>query len=281
MALNYLSTRYSQVYESLKEDPIFLARLEESRALVEALLRGWCRTRLASFINEFEIISIELETPVLLTPGLTLQAKADLVVRSRFDGQVYVINWKTSSSKDTDQWDYDVQMWTEALATEGTLGEPVAGTIIELLYKGQRRYGCQLGPLIYAYRKKDGSFGGEWSAGSTRVKVWDLDGGVAQWVETLPIEKVSEQFIQCPPVPKNNDVVQGWINQLVYKEQTTAHVLECSEEEREIHFGQDFSNDNCPWCPFKRACFQETSIQTLLDEGILIPRVDHHAPAQG
>jgi hypothetical protein len=274
-----LNKAFQPVRFMFEDDPLLAARFRESSFLVEALLRGWVRARAASFFQDYDILSIEVETPVLLSPGLTLNARVDVVVRSRSDGQVYVFNWKTSSSKKLDKWDHDIQMWTEAVATEGTIGEEIAGCIVEVLYKGQRRYGLQLSPLLYAYVTKNGDIRHEWSAGSTRLPVWEMPGGVKRWVEeTLPLEVVSAQFLRTPPLPKNNDVVHDWLEQVVYKERVATHVLkEGSERERELHFDQRFSDDNCPWCPFRRVCGKATTIQTLLEEGVLIPRVDHHA----
>jgi hypothetical protein len=256
---------------------------EEHEALVHALVRGWHRARYEAFIDEFEVLQIEKEVRALLAPGLVLAARADAVVKRRLDGLVFVWNWKTTGNKTdwTEQWEDDIQMWTEALAIEDDLNVPVAGVIVEGLFKGATRGGQSTSPLLMGYKRLVGDrevYRSGWEKGWTKFPAWREQGGLGWWIPFLPLDVVEEQFVRSQPILKNNDVVRGWIEEVVQREMDISHHLEGVEErDKERFFWRNFSKWNCRWCSFKPACKGRTTIWEMVDAGLLTERVDHHA----
>ncbi len=255
---------------------------EENLALSEALVRGWHRSSYEAFLEEYEVLQVEKEVRALLAPGLTLAARTDAVVRRRLDGNIFVWNWKTTSNKTdwTEQWEDDIQMWTEALAIEDDLGLPVAGVIVEGLFKGSTRGGLSTSPLLMGYTRMAGDrqvYRSGWEKGWTKFPAF-REGGLKWWIDFLPLDVVQEQFVRSLPILKNNDVVSSWIEEVVQREGDITHHLESgSEEDRRRFFWRNFSKWNCRWCPFKKACKGVSTVEGMVEGGLLVPRKDHHA----
>jgi hypothetical protein len=275
-----------EAHQALLEEALLYPHLTlEDRSIARALLLGWFRTKWELFNEEFQVLMIEKEIEALLSPSVTLQARADLVVRSLENGRNFVFNWKTTSSKSNwnKKWRHDVQAWTEALAIEDALGERVEGCIFEGFYKGTKYAGMSTSPLIYGFQKEENGrklFKAERTTGyvkfPTFVNEWYPS--LEEWILFLPPEVVEEQFIRSEPIMKNDDVVRKWISQVVREEEDIQHVLdsEISDEEREIFFIQRFG-EQCEWCPFKDLCGLRSDVGSLVDGGFLKERVDHHA----
>lgn len=263
--------------------------LEETRALVEALVRGWIRVEWPSFTEEYEVLSIEDEAETMLSPTLRMKSRWDFVVRQRSTGAIFVGNWKTTSSWEgwPQKWTKDVQLWTESIAAEQKLGLEIAGCLMVGAKKGALKDGVRYSHLLYAYRKVliDGtvvySAETERSKGWEKVAVWrEKRLGIKEWVEVqMPMEALKKEFQTTQPIPKNEDVVRDWLKQVVKAEEDNAYVLEVgSEEEQLTFFRQNISEFNCKWCSFTKLCFQETTLDQAMVEGVFVPRVDHHTP---
>jgi hypothetical protein len=246
--------------------------------LAQALLKGWSRAKLPAFLEQYEIVSVEKEEVVPLTPTLALYARADAVVRDRNDGFLYVINWKSTSSKKdwTQQWTNEVQAWTEALAIESALGEPVVGCIFEGFYKGGKYDDSSTSPLIRAFWNPETN---EWSH-ERRGKPWiarsasQFPGGIAAWVDFLPLDVVEDQFVRSAPIIKDDAVVRAWLAQRIRFFTDAQRFLQpdVSEADRLEFFMQNFGW-NCRGCPYTRACQQQISIEDLVAVGELKVRL--------
>lgn len=267
---------------------------EETEHLIEALVRGWYRACWPTFIEQFEILMVEEEVKALLAPNITLNARADAVIRDRETGAIYVLNWKTSGSISdwNKQWEDEVQAWTEALVTEAVLGAPISGVIFEGLYKGTYREGRNHSPLIYGWKLP---LGGGREIFSARYKrytkeepwikfpVWasslPVEGGIRGWVDWLPLDVLREQFVRSTPILKNDRVVENWVRQVVRRETDIDRMLQedVPEADREDFFTQHFSKINCGGCPFRKVCKLQTTIEEMIANGDLVRRVDHHA----
>lgn len=275
---------------SIKEkDAYTLNSISEASALVQALTIGWFYAKREAFFEQFEVVTVEKEVEVLLSSNVALMARADAVVRDKASGELFILNWKTTSSTSdwTKHWSYDIQMWTEALAVEGALGERVAGTIVEGLYKGTRKDGKYSNYLIYGYTD-----GNEWVPWYTAKKGWfkvrvdSPEGpGIEEWIKYLAKrhqEVLNGYFVRSLPILKNDAVVEEWLSQVVRIESEVDYVLEeGSEEDRLSFFSQSFSNWNCNGCPFLDVCFKRSDLASLILSGHLTPRVDHHPPGEG
>lgn len=271
--------------------------MEEGGVLCEALVRGWHRNSYASFIEEYEVLSVEEEVKALLSPNITLRGRCDAVIRRREDGANFVLNWKTTGTKEdwTGQWQDDVQAWTEALLMEDILGQKIQGVIFEGLFKGAWRDGRNHSPLIYGWKLDLGDreiFSAKYRR-YTREEPWvkfpvwqsnlPVSGGLAGWIGWLPSDVLAENFFRSAPILKNDRVVEKWVRQVVRRETDIARVLEpdVPEGDREDYFPQHFSKFNCKGCPFRRVCHLQTSIGEMVSNGDLVRRVDHHGEVDG
>ena len=261
---------------------------KECHQLARALIIGWFKARWKDFNAEFEVISIEEEVRAVLAPNITLTARADLVVRQRLTGQVFVINWKTAGDKKdfSLKWDEEVQAWTEVLAIQDHLGEEVSGCIFEGLYKGgistaAAYKGRSNSPLVRGFQHSDGRISWESETGKDwrRTDPSSQSGGLEAWIDLLPLEIVQAQFMRSPPIFKNDDVVRGWLAQIVRLVSDIQRMLEpdVPEDDRLAFFTQSFGHFRCGRCPFKPICFLEMTVEEAVALGRLVERVDHHA----
>jgi len=252
---------------------------EENFQLARALVLGWKRSRLEGFHARFEILSVEKQLNIPIVTNIILQARADIVVRSRMDGSVWVWNWKTTSStKDwTEKWKYDIQSMTEALSVQEDLGFPVQGCIFEGLYKGTKYNGSSTSPLITGlYDGADWKSKGRSSKNIRRLPVWkSYPGGLTSWLDALDPDILDEQFIRSSPVFKNDPVVHDFLKQLVKEETDNEMMLlkEVPEEDRLLHF-RTKRGMRCKWCNFSDACWNGVPVESLLVK----PRIPHHKP---
>ena len=267
-------------------------QLGEGAYVAEALVRGFGLYRLDGFLSRYEILQVEKEVSIELSPNVTLQARGDVVAQERDTGSIVVGNHKTMGRRDnfSTQFLHDVQMWTEAFAIQEDLGKEVLGCVILGFYKGQNRDGAHVSPLLYGYRTDDGLFSPTWMRSSKssawrRFKAWEeptpAGVGLHSWLQWVGERTIGGHFMESPPIVKNDEVVRGWIKQVVAKETAIEEAMgaDVSEEARLRFFWQNFSSMNCRWCPFNPVCFGKTTIETLIEDGYLKERHDHHAPA--
>lgn len=266
-------------YPHLTSEDVYLAK---------GLLLAWFRVKWIPFNEEYEVLMNEKEIEVLLSPLVTLQARADLTVRERANGRNWVYNWKTTSSIKgwNDKWRRDVQAWTETLAMEAAIGERIEGCIFEGFYKGSKYGGMSTSPLVYGFFKEEKGrkeYRHDREKGWQKFPTWTGGwyGSQEEWILSLPLDVLEEQFIRSEPIMKNDDVVRKWILQVVREEEDRAHVLASglSQEEEEIFFIQRFG-EQCKWCCFGAVCDGSSSIPVLVEDGFLKPRVDHHTHPQ-
>lgn len=129
--------------------------VEEQAAHVEALVLAWCRVRLPKWLDEYEIVEIEVEDRIPLSEDVTLAVRADAIVRRKADHRMFVVNFKTVAQADDrwlKSWEVDMQLMTELLAAERRHGQQFGGVIIEGLIKGRRMPEKDFEGEIYAYR---------------------------------------------------------------------------------------------------------------------------------
>ena len=115
------------------------AVVDEQAAHVEALVLAWCRVRLPKWLDEYEVIEVEVEDRVPLAEDVVLASRPDAIVRRKADHRLFVVNFKTVAQADERwlrSWEVDMQMMTELLAAERRHGHEFGGVIIEGLMKG-------------------------------------------------------------------------------------------------------------------------------------------------
>lgn len=262
------------------------AQLNEWLHLVKAMFLGWLRVRALGFFTLYEVLLIEEEIPYVLTTGLTLSTRSDLVVRDRQTGNLFVVNWKTTGSKSNffEGFNRSVQMWTEALAVQRHLKESIAGTLIEGFYKGSKRRGSYSSPLLWGYQRNE-IWSAKYVAGWDKIGMWKKgyelpngDWGLPAWINWLPTKIVDEQFLQCPPIPINEGAVEGWLPQVVQRETDLEHMMEIADEKDRLQYFFQRFGKNCNWCPYDTICQGLTTAEAMVESGVLVERRDHHAP---
>lgn len=253
-----------------EDDPLLVSLKAEGRDLALGLVLGWQRAKSEEFFSKYEVLSVEREIELPLTADLVLVARADATVRELASGLAYVWNWKTTSERKdwNSKWLYDIQMWTEAMALECSLGETVGGTIVAGLYKGTKQEDRLASQLLYSY-SKNGAITPDYKAGWQRERVIDIAG----WVEAMPIDNLRALYLESQPILKNDEVVEKWLRQIVRIESDVIHIGGTeSEDDRLDYFTQAFSTFNCRGCPFLDVCMQRSSMEALIESGRLTPR---------
>ena len=232
-------TAFQQLYaELIKDNDDFAEAIHfaaEQSTLVEGLIRGFYKTvwpvLMAAFPNilaiEQEMLFRHDENGVSDPNGaFGFMSKPDLVV-SNLDGDVYYIEYKSTKSKGDswlNSWNTAVQLHSTMRAIEQTLNVKTTGCIVQGLYKGYESYGKQNSPFCYAYQR-----GGNppftkaetryaYTSGFKRFPSWQLDGGIAQWVDNMPGDTLAEQFPCTPPIFPNERLVDAFFAQRAIRE---------------------------------------------------------------
>lgn len=284
------------------------------------MLRLWCwpgaEFRLPKWLDEYEVIEVEVEDRVPLAGDVVLASRADAIVRRKADHRLFVVNFKTVAQADERwlrSWEVDMQMMTELLAAERRHGHEFGGVIIEGLIKGRRMpdekdsdgkttsyrdstpllygYKCDadppLVPLQYSheYTRRKGWY---------RFPVWkeNFQGSVelgsfasplAYWINWLPEEVVEGQFCIVPPIMRDAARIESKVQQIVAMEQriqigTDMLIQRGHPELLDVFFPQN--EHSCVYpstCAYKDLCFTRGVAEDPLGSGLYQPRKDHHS----
>jgi hypothetical protein len=262
------------------EDRALLGEVEMNWLLAACL--AWERSKADEFAEKWEIVGVEQEIEVPLTPNVTLYTRADAVLKDRGDGSVWVLNWKTASDvKDWNRkWFYEPQAWTESLAVESKLGVPVAGCIFLGVWKGPAYMGKTTSRLLYGfkYQARTGlTYATENNGGGVRFEAskekFPFGEGLGAWISWLPEDILKKHFVESAPQIRQDTLVEKWLRQLVRNEHDIDHILSTgSEADREEFFWQNWGEETCGRCPFKDICMLRASPEDMIKEGLLRPR---------
>jgi hypothetical protein len=176
-------------------------------------------------------------------------------------------------------------MWTEAVAMEQEFS-PIVGVIVIGFNKGTRRNGERYSPFCRAKlheMDKRMNFTNITGLLWKTVHPWeDLEVGEGLdisniWMDSIPKDIMREQFAFSEPVFKNNLVVDNWLKQVVRRETDAQYVLEHGTlEDQECFFYQNFTEE-CKWCQYRSICTGATDMASLIRDGFMARREDHHA----
>lgn len=293
------TTAREQMFRSLlensngTEEEITFAH--EQSTLVEGLLRGFYRHAWPRLMAEYPtIVHIEREVTYAHN-GLSFMSKPDLVVADQ-EGNLWYVEYKSTSSKKegwVNSWATAVQLHSTCRAIEQTTGDAPLGVIVQGLYKGYESYGRQNSPMCYAFSRtgnppftKD-EIRYDYKPGFKRTPVWEMAGGVAAWVASMPEDILGDQFPQVPPIFVNDTLVDAFFAQRAAREQEIAmavQLLAAHEGDPEscanimnVAFPQKF--DQChPYfgraCAYLKIC--HGNVSDPLSEGFVY-RTPHHA----
>lgn len=245
-------TAWDQVYDPLHEQAYINNALDadkenfakEQSCLVEGLIRGFYKHMWPKLMAEYTIWLIE-EPLVYKHGSCGMMSKSDLVLERKADGSKWYFEYKSTSSKREEwikSWESAIQVHSSVRALEDAFpGEDFAGVIIQGLYKGYVSYGRQNSPFCYAYVKygqppftKDQYFY-EFKSGFRKVPVWEMEGGVAWWVEQMPEEIIMDQFPQTPPIFVNDHLIDNFFRQQEHRQTEIQMYHMHSDEETKAH----------------------------------------------
>lgn len=284
-------TAYTSVYQTFIGEGEEKAQIyaQEQATLIEGLIRGFYRHVWPQLIGQYpQIIAVEQELTYPVTSELMFMAKPDLVLGNE-QGEVFYIEYKTTGSKSEEwvkSWSTAVQLHSTLKAIEHTLGVTPDGVIVQGLYKGYVNYGKQTSPFCYAYSKKAyppfhaGEVYYEYAAGTKRVPVWQLPGGLERWVDNMPLEVISDQFPRTPPIFVKEDLVNQFFRQLAVREKDIAEFQNPDPMDLDEFFPQNFSACQppsrmhaCPYIPICHGSGQTHPLQMHFTR-----RTPHHKP---
>lgn len=265
----------------------------EQAALVEGLLRGFYRHAWPRLITAYPtIVYIEREM-TFAHNGLTFMAKPDLVLADP-QGNLWYVEFKSTSSKKegwVNSWATAIQLHSTCRAIQQTTDVAPLGVIVQGLYKGYESYGRQNSPMCYAFSRlgtppfSQNEVRYDYKAGFKRIPTWEMPGGTAAWVASMPDDILGDQFPQTPPIFIKDHLVDAFFNQRAGREQeikmatqlllgadadATAHLLDAAFPQR---FDQCHPYFGRP-CSYLRLC--HGGISNPLEEGFT-RRTPHHA----
>jgi hypothetical protein len=298
--------------------------IEEQANLAYALVWTFGRRRLASLLERYEVVAVEPEicwlvgwtepqttevkirgVEIFTDPvAIVMMSRPDAVLRSREDGKLRTVSWKTSKRFDQEyleKLECDVQGITEGLAVQAMYGEEVGGSFYGYLIKGDKKFEPEIGmkrytsSLIRPYSNWAGigepqfKAAYEWindagekkrlGKGWSKVDIWKqqemaswlevLDGGVVQ--PEASRDWLGEVVAEPLPQPFKASEAERWIATTVQEEARWVD----GELLRAKHTG------NChSWgrkCQFWRTCWEGASIESEIANGRKRLRTPNHA----
>jgi hypothetical protein len=203
----------------------------EGKDVAEALLIGYQTYVWPRWLRDYDVVSIEQEYPLQLTPWLTYNSRPDTVMRKKSDGTL----WYGPEDKTTGWVDslihyaQNVQLHATALCIEEHLpgNEKIQGCLVQGLYKGYVKERQLYHPLVYAYCKegRHGIVPDQWSpkwvkggSGWLRSAVRNYPGGVRGWIAKLGEGELGGVFPVSPPVMINRSLAQAYFRQVEARE---------------------------------------------------------------
>jgi hypothetical protein len=292
----------------------------EQASLIEGMLRGFHKHVWPRLMDEYpKIVALEHEMEYNLDPTIecntcdgtgkypeasecarchgrgyeggnfVFMAKPDLIVENK-EGDLVYLEYKTTSNKKegwVNSWETAVQLHSSIMATEQTLGVRPAYVQIVGLYKGYESYGKQSSPFCYAYKKggnppfSQDQIAYEYKAGFRRFPIWELPGGVKDWVERMPENILADQFPRTTPIFINEDLVNNFFKQRLIREKQIANAAWEGDYDDPVTginavFPQNFEQCQPGFgkpCVYKRLCHGNSN--DPLQEGYVM-RTPHH-----
>lgn len=210
--------------DALAANGMIAEKVEEQATLVEGLIRAYARHVLPALVREYRVLDVEAEF-TMDHDGCRQGVKPDSLVERLSDGTLWYWEEKTTGwvgERWFQQWPRNIQLHSTAEAVERHLGREVSGVIVQGAYKGYEREGKQSSILCYGYQRPGLTAGPEvlyeYRAGSRRVPVWELSGGIRQWVGCMPNEVLSTLFVQTPPIFLQRRLVEAFRRQVALRE---------------------------------------------------------------
>jgi hypothetical protein len=282
-------------------DPTYYFR--EQASLIEGMVLGWERVIHPMLMSMGTIEVIEKET-MYQEGGLALLATPDILLLPHGNEEFTYIEWKTTASASASwfmSWTTAPQFAANALTVEQTYGKTIDQYMVVGLIKGSWNDGWQHSPYCWGWKfdTPDGGAAYEYEFKNARKKgwyrfpVWEYPGGVAQWVEDMPIDCLTKEFPCTVPIPVDLRMVESFKQQVFNQEDIVFHAKRNLEDPDLLPvqveyvmnhtFPQHFKECNPPFgrgCWAKELCWQHAVANDPFAGGQFVWRTSHHEMEQ-
>lgn len=289
------------------EDPNREYVLREQLSLAEGLIWAYIRTIAPSILAEYTVEAVELELGLDIEE-VRLQVRPDLVLRSRANARLSIVDFKSMSSLGDaaiEEFRTSPQMASCCLAAQTHFGEPVSQYSIHALVKGSRKAFTKKGqqatnPRQYSsfcYAKYSPAcpplteacldLGGYWF---DKQPTWTMDlpleegqSKIEALVEMMPLGTLYGETAIIGPYDASEFLAQQFLRSLLGEERSWQERLErakgCSQQELDQSISRSYKcHDYGAQCPYYDLCFQTVGDwDKPLELGRFNRRTPHHA----
>lgn len=265
--------------------------------LVEGLVLGFQRAVWPNLMAEYDIIGTERWIEWVVD-GYRFRARQDLLLQSKFDKHICLVDYKTTSSTQPQwikSWNKSVQLHSSMYAMRMSEGIDVERAIVIGLSKGyaDKKKNLQRSPLNYGYVNREYAMSPAYSYEYTRARGWeqfsttDEFDDLSSWIANMPVPLLTEQFPQTGPIFCRDDIAKKWFRQQLIREaevDTAAQLLQTSTSVEEIetvldkYFRQNFSHCDPAFgfsCAFQNLCWVPHVELDPLGSGQFIRYAEH------
>lgn len=271
-ARNQILAEAQKIYKVAHPAPGYWA------ALGEGLLRAFVVGVWPHWMSEYEIEEAESWLEYEIAPGVIFRARRDLLLRSKIDSHLSYREFKTTSSHSPEwiaSWSKSTQLHTGMYIERVKGGRVIRDGVVQGLYKGwkDKKIGANLSAINRGWVSRQYSLLPEYSY-ERKYKGWEMFSpfeefpDMSGWVESMPIETLSEQLPRTAPIFPRDDIAQKYFKQQVYRQAEIAEadvLLQKSTSLSEIddilskYYRQNFSKCEPAWgydCEFRYLCWQ-------------------------
>lgn len=292
---------------------------EEQANLAYALVWTFGRRRLVSLLERFEVVEVEPEicwlvgelwNPGCFTTYIVMMSRPDAILRSREDGRLWTVSWKTSKKFDggyIERFESDVQSLTEGLAVHAKYGEVPAGTLYTYFLKGDKTFDAETGakrytsPLVRPYCNWTGvgepqyrgaykwfdEMGTEKRCGKgwERTDIWKSF-EMPEWLELLDSGAIhpeanrdwlGEAVVEPEPRPFNPEYAERWRQKAVQQESDWIAILQGDRIATQDETGCHTYNRKCT---YYGVCWRGETIEDQIASGYKRLRQESNHPAE-
>ena len=281
---------------------------DEWRSLYSGMQLVFNTYVLPKLLDEYDVVSSELETTMNLTSEIMWMCRWDKVIHRKSDGLWFILEIKTSSWLDKlmkqASTNFQLLMEIEAMHRHYQLSaEQLGGAILLVFDKGQSKRAStaersrgfdgyrRLSPFTYWYKKDlangTTNYSLGYAAGYQRTPVWTIPG----WQEILLenfLEEAKAQVQLWPSVSFDSERTADVIEQVVENEQRLQHFelqrVQYPELEGKLMnqlFSQNFGNCNNDSgygkpCSYQACCFSPNISRDPVASGEYEERTVNH-----
>jgi hypothetical protein len=247
--------------------------------LAEGLIRGFVKAIWPVWMREYEVFDSERWISYEAAPGFIFRARQDLLLKSRRDGHLRYIEYKTTGSDKPEwiaSWAKSVQIHSSMYVLKAAQGLEVADCVVQGLYKGYKDKKKLMQRSVFSYGNvnrqysmtPEYSYEYQRSKGWESFSTWNEFKDLTEWVEGMPHEILMNQFPQTGPIPPREDIAETWFRQQLIREAEVSHAMEMLAKADTVesiqrildtYFRQNFSHCEPAYgfkCEFRHLCWQ-------------------------